>query len=149
MSNFQPIMLSGLGIIAGCLIAIQTVLNSSLGQRVGNLGSVFVITLTSVLIVLGLMVIFPSTTDFHALPGKDGWYLYIGGALGVIVLVSSVFLVPRIGTSATLILIVLGQAITALVIDHYGLLASPKIEVTLARGIGVLLVAAGAFLVVR
>ncbi|MBN2554653.1 MAG: DMT family transporter [Anaerolineales bacterium] len=36
-----------------------------------------------------------------------------------------------------------------LLIDHFGLLASPKIEINLARVAGELLVAAGAYLVGR
>ena len=45
--NHARILLTGLGIIAGGLIAIQSVLNASLGQRIGNLGSVLVLTLIS------------------------------------------------------------------------------------------------------
>jgi uncharacterized membrane protein YdcZ (DUF606 family) len=45
--------------------------------------------------------------------------------------------------------IVLGQSLFALAIDHFGLLASPKIELDLVRIGGVLLVAVGAYLVGR
>jgi transporter family-2 protein len=46
-----------------------------------------------------------------------------------------------------LVAIVLGQMVMALLIDHFGILASPKIEVTLTRVLGIALVAFGAFLV--
>jgi uncharacterized membrane protein YdcZ (DUF606 family) len=45
--------------------------------------------------------------------------------------------------------LVLGQLTTALVIDHFGLFASPSIKINLARSAGVLLVALGAYLVGR
>ncbi len=45
--------------------------------------------------------------------------------------------------------IVLGQSLIALLIDQFGIFASPKIEINLARGVGVLLVAVGAYLVGR
>jgi uncharacterized membrane protein YdcZ (DUF606 family) len=48
-----------------------------------------------------------------------------------------------------LIAIVLGQSLFALAIDHFGLFASPKIEINFARGIGILLVTIGAYLVGR
>jgi len=67
----------------------------------------------------------------------------------VAILAAPIYLVPKIGTTSTLIAIVLGQSLIALVIDHFGLFASPKIEINLARGIGVLLVAGGAYLVGR
>jgi transporter family-2 protein len=124
-------------------------LNASLGQRVGYLGSVLVLSLLSALILIMLIFIFPTTANFGNLPGISEWYLYVGGALGIVILVTPIYLVPRIGTTSTLVAIVLGQTLLALVIDHFGLFASPKIEINLARGIGVLLVILGASLVGR
>lgn len=147
MSAFRIVLLSGLGMVAGGLIAIQSVLNSSLGQRIGNLGSVLVLTFISAAVLIILIFFFPSTSNFNNLPGVSDWYLYIGGVLGVVILAAPIYLVPRIGTASTLIAIVLGQSAFALVIDHLGLFASPKIEINLMRGIGILLMAVGAYLV--
>ncbi len=147
MSSLRLILLSGVGIVAGGLIAIQSVLNSSLGQRIGNLGAVLVLTFISAIVLIVLIFFFPATSNFKNLPDTSEWYLYIGGFLGVAILAAPIYLVPRIGTTSTLIAIVLGQSLIALVIDHFGLFASPKIEIDLARGIGVLLVAFGAYLV--
>lgn len=41
----------------------------------------------------------------------------------------------------------LGQSLFALIIDHFGLFASPRIEINLMRVLGVLLFATGAYLV--
>jgi transporter family-2 protein len=147
MSSVRLILLSGLGIVAGGLIAIQSVLNASLGHRIGNLGSVLVLTLISTILLVILILFFPSTYNIRNLPGISEWYLYIGGILGVAILAIPIYLVPRIGTTSTIIAIVLGQSIIALVIDQLGLFASPKVEISLARVAGVLLVAVGAFLV--
>ncbi|NOR88772.1 MAG: hypothetical protein GQ524_00815 [Anaerolineales bacterium] len=149
MSSLRLILLSGLGIVAGGLIAIQSVLNSSLGQRIGNFGSVLVLTFISTIVLIVLIFFFPSTSNLSNLPGFSEWYLYIGGFLGVAILAIPIYLVSRIGTTSALIAIVLGQSSIALVIDHFGLFASPKIEIDLARGVGVLLVAVGAYLVGR
>ena len=149
MSSLRLILLSGLGIVAGGLIAIQSVLNSSLGQRLGNLGSVLILTFISAIVLLVLILTFPSSANFRNLPGISEWYLYLGGILGVAILAIPIYLVPRIGTTSALIAIVLGQSLFALIIDHFGLFASPKIEINLARGVGVLLVAVGAYLVGR
>ena len=149
MTESNTILLSGLGVIAGGLIAIQSVLNSSLGQRLGNLGSVLVLTFVSIAVLILLILIFPSTSNLSKLPGISEWYLYVGGALGVAILAAPIFLVPRIGATSTLLAMVLGQSLFALAIDHFGLFAAPKIELSLARLIGVLLVTVGAFLVGR
>ncbi len=147
MNNLNTIFLSTLGVITGGFIAIQSVLNSTLGQRIGNFGSVLVLTAVSALVLITLILVFPSSANFKALPGLKEWHLYFGGVLGVAILAAPIFLLPRIGTTSTLLLIVLGQSLFALAIDHFGLFASPKIEVTLSRAVGVLLVAIGAYLV--
>lgn len=147
MSAIRFLLLSGLGVIAGGLIAIQSVLNASLGQRAGNLGSALLVTLLSVVILIVLIFVFPSTINLSNLPGLSEWYLYIGGALGVAILLTPIYLVPRIGTTSALTAIVLGQTLFALIIDHFGLFASPKIEINIARVFGVLLVIIGAYLV--
>lgn len=149
MSSLRLVIFTGLGVIAGGLIAIQSVLNASLGQRIGYFGSLLALTFMSAIFLLVLILLFPSTANFRDLPGISEWYLYVGGFLGVIIVVVPIYLIPQIGTTSTLIALVLGQSLFALAIDHYGLFASPKIEINLARAIGVLLVAFGAYLVGR
>jgi len=149
MISSKILLLSGIGVIAGGLIAIQSVLNAGLGQRAGNLGAVLMLTFVSIGGLILLILIFPSTASFKNLPGFSEWYLYLGGILGIAILAAPILLVPRIGTTTTLITIILGQTIMALLIDQFGMFASPRIEISFARVIGVLLVVAGAYLVGR
>ncbi len=143
------IALFGLGILSGGLITIQSVLNSSLGKRAGNLGSVFLLTIVSFLFLVFLLALFPGTANLKALPGIKEWYLYAGGLLGVGVVAAPILLVPRIGATSTLSAIVVGQLLVALIVDHFGWLGSPKIEAGLPRIIGVALLALGAYLIAR
>jgi transporter family-2 protein len=140
-------LLSALGVLAGGLIAIQSVLNSALGQRTGTLGSVLLLTLVSVASLVVLIVLFPKTADFQRMPGPSEWYLYVGGLLGVAIVASPIILIPRIGAAATLSAIVLGQLLFAVVIDHFALLSTPKTEADLPRILGIGLVVLGALLV--
>lgn len=108
-----------------------------------------VITLSSTILLVAVIFLVPSASNFRELPDLSEWPLYMGGIIGVAILAASISLVPRIGTTSTLIAMVLGQSLIALAIDHFGLFASPKIEINLARGVGLLLVAVGAYLVGR
>ncbi len=143
------LLLSGIGVVAGGLIAIQSVLNASLGRRAGNLGAVLLLTLVSVAGLILMIAFFPSTASFKSLPGFSEWYLYLGGILGIGILAAPILLVPRIGTTSTLISIILGQSIMALLIDQFGMFASPKVEISVGRIIGVGLVIIGGYLVGR
>ena len=147
MQLLNSVSLLGLGVLAGGMIAVQSLLNATLGQRIGNLGSVLVVTIVSIVLVVLLILLFPGTARLGSLPGISEWYLYVGGALGVAILAIPIFLVPRIGTTSMLASVVLGQFVIALVIDQLGLFATPQIGATLPRIFGVVLIAAGAILV--
>lgn len=74
---------------------------------------------------------------------------WIGGFLGAFFVASAVILVPRIGVAMTFSLIIAGQMIVTLIIDHFGLLGVPVKEVSIARIGGILLITAGVVLIRR
>ena len=72
---------------------------------------------------------------------------WIGGLLGAFFVTAAVTLVPRLGVAMTFSLIIAGQMIVTLVIDHFGLLGVPVKEVSLARIAGIVLIAGGVVLI--
>lgn len=143
----KVLMLFAIGILAGSLITLQSVLNASLGQKIGNLGSVLVLTCVSILALLLLILLFPTTANFKQLPGISEWYLYLGGVLGVGILAAPIFLIPRIGATSTLTTLVVGQLLLALFIDHFGLFHVPRIEISVTRILGIVCLLVGALLI--
>jgi transporter family-2 protein len=137
------------GSSAGALITVQSVVNAALGKRAGDLGAVLLLTLLSIAVLLPLVLLVPGAADLRHLPGPSQWYLYAGGVLGVAILVAPIALVPRIGAAATLTALVLGQLTVAVVVDHFGILGVPRAEITVSKLIGLALLLAGAFLVIR
>ncbi|HUX22388.1 MAG TPA: DMT family transporter, partial [Spirochaetia bacterium] len=100
-------------------------------------------------LMVGVILLFPRTANLRHLPGPNQWYLYLGGVLGLVIVAAPVFLVPRIGATATVTAIVIGQLTMAVVADQFGLFGNPKIALTIPRLLGVLLLASGAYLVAR
>ena len=74
---------------------------------------------------------------------------WIGGLLGAFFVAAAVTLVPRLGVAMTFSLIIAGQMLVTLVIDHFGLLGVPETKVSLARVAGILLITAGVVLIRR
>jgi len=72
---------------------------------------------------------------------------WIGGFLGAFFVTAAVMLVPRLGVAMTFSLIIAGQMIVTLIIDHFGLLGVPMKEVSLARIFGIALIAGGVVLI--
>jgi transporter family-2 protein len=138
-----------LGAVAGGMIAVQGVLNAALGKRTGDLGSVFLVTLVSIVVVLPLLLIFPGTANLRALPGPSQWYLYLGGVAGIVIVGAPILLVPRIGATATVTALVVGQLTLAVLIDHFGWLGVPRTELSVTRVLGVAVLALGTLLIVR
>jgi Putative inner membrane exporter, YdcZ len=54
------------------------------------------------------------------------------------------FVFPKIGAAYAVALMVGGQCLAALMVDHFGLMGMPRDPLTIQRVIGVALVAAGA-----
>jgi transporter family-2 protein len=72
---------------------------------------------------------------------------WIGGLLGAFFVTATVTLVPRLGVAMTFSLIIAGQMIVTLVIDHFGLLGVPLKEISFARIGGILLITVGVVLI--
>lgn len=141
--------LFGLGVLAGSMLAMQSVLNATMGKKVGILGSLVVMTVIGLSMTLVFIALFPSSSNLRALPGKREWYLYLGAVMGFVIMLIPIFLVPRIGATSTLTALVMGQLTLALIVDHYGLLSTPQISINLARLLGVALLILGAYLISR
>jgi bacterial/archaeal transporter family-2 protein len=76
-------------------------------------------------------------------------WLWLGGLFGAVIVLAIAYGPPRIGTFATVALLIAGQLVAGALIDAYGWLGSPRIPVTLARVAGLVLVTAGAALTLK
>ena len=147
MPDIRVLSLFAAGLFAGSILTIQSTMNAVLGERLGFSGSLFILTVTSALVGLLLIIFFPSAANLHNLPGKSEWYLYLGGVLGVAVMMAPIFLIPKIGSTITFTALMVGQMSLSLIFDHFGLFSMPRIEATLPRVLGVILLIVGAYLV--
>ncbi len=76
-------------------------------------------------------------------------YAWTGGLTGAFFVAATIALVPRIGMAMTFSLVVAGQMIITLVIDHFGLLGVEVRPISWARIAGILLVTGGVVLIRR
>jgi len=146
MSNFWILIL--LAIVAGAMAPLQAATNNRLAIVVDSpvlsaLVSFVIGTLTLLIYIvasgtplanLGLMKEAPPVA-------------WIGGVLGAIFVTVTVLLLPKLGVAMTFSLVIAGQMLITLVIDHFGLLGVPVKEISLARILGVLLIVAGTILI--
>jgi bacterial/archaeal transporter family-2 protein len=130
---------------AGVAAAFQAAANAGLSSRIG-LGAALLVNTSIVLLgTVAFYVAGGPHTRFS--PAGTPWNLYVGGICGFIIILSLAFVFPEIGAVVAIALVVLGQGIAALAIDHFGLMGMPKEPITIARVGGLVLVGAGVALI--
>ena len=74
---------------------------------------------------------------------------WTGGLCGAFFVTATVFVVPRLGVALTFSILILGQMLATLPIDHFGFLGTTFREINFPRIIGVILVLLGVFIIRR
>jgi transporter family-2 protein len=133
----------------GCMIPLQAAINNQLKAHLD--GSTLMAAFVSFFVgtvALAVAVAF-SGTRWQSLAGlgdAKAWQL-TGGLLGAVFVFATTLLVPRIGAAKMMALIVAGQVLVSLLLDHQGWLGLAVREVTTPRLIGAVLLVAGVLLV--
>ncbi len=133
---------------AGIAGAAQASISGALGRRVGTIGSAgFGVILAAVLVIALALVLGRGGSVVAAI--HEPLWLWLGGLFGAMIVLAIAYAPPRIGTFATVALLIAGQLAAGALIDAFGWLGSPRIPVTITRAAGLLLVAAGAALTLK
>src|SRR5688572_10104738 len=137
-----------LALAAGAMMPTQAATNNKMAMVVGGpiLSAFISFFVGTVALLVYLLIAGVPLTDIASAKEAPA-IAWIGGLLGAFFVAAAVTLVPRLGVALTFSLIVAGQMIVTLVIDHFGLLGVPVKEVSLARIGGILLIAGGVVLI--
>ncbi len=140
-----------IGLLAGGLLGTQPSVNGQLGRHLEHPLQASLISFasgTAILLVLSLASgVFPPA--FTASPQALPWWIWFGGAIGVVLVTTSLILVPRIGSLPWFAAVMTGQTLAAIVLDHYGLLGNPRAEASPLRLLGAGLLIAGVLVIVQ
>ncbi len=135
--------------LSGMTMALQGTLNTSLSKVVGLMEATFVVHLVGLAFVSLLLFIFKTGDLKLHLFGQVPLYSYLGGILGVMIIYMVIKSIPKVGVAPATTAIILGQVFTAGLIDHLGLFGMEKMPFNWYRVGGTLLMAGGAWLLLR
>ena len=142
-------MLILLIVVAGAAAGIQSPTNALLTRAFGSpLGSALVSFAVGTAL-LGAAVLALGVRPNWAVARSLPWYAYVGGAYGALFVSAAAYSTPRLGVGLTLVMLVAGQLVAAMLIDHFGLFGLARQPLSLARAGGLALVIAGVVLVRR
>lgn len=134
---------------SGLTMALQGTLNSALGKVVGLWETTFIVHAVGT-VVVGILVFICHLGACDL--GKwisAPWYTYLGGVLSVLIIYMVARSIPVVGVASATTAIILGQTLTAAVVDHFGLFGVERIPFSWHHIAGIFLMAGGAFLLLK
>ncbi len=120
--------------MSGMLLSVMLVFNGSLSSKIGLISATFVVNLVG---FIGAMIAgYIFKIDFKNLFKRQSFYLYLGGAFSVIVILINTVAFSKLGISLTIALSLVGQLIFSSIIDHFGLFNTKVLRFNLKKILG-------------
>jgi transporter family-2 protein len=138
-----------LSLVAGVAGSIQVAVSGAFGKRIGVLEATAFGSIGAALIVCALVLVARQGFGGVAEGLREPPWLWLNGVMGAIVITTITFTAPRIGTFATIGLLIAGQLFMGVVIDALGLFGLERIPLSWERVVGLGLLAGGALLVLE
>lgn len=140
-----------LAFLIGVTNIIQSGVNSQLRIEVQSplLASLF----SFITGLIGLSLCY-AVFDKHPMPtintlSQISWWKWTGGLLGAFYVLVVVLAVRDLGSANMVCLIIAGQMLATILIDHYGWMGFPVHSINLWRVAGMALIAAGVYMVLK
>lgn len=136
-----------IGLIGGVAVGTQGAIAGGMSQRIGGAASSVVIHAGG--LVASLLLLFArggeQISEWRSLP----WYMLGSGVFGLILYLTLSQTIPKLGATAAITLIIVGQLTASIIIDHFGVFETPIRHMDWNRAFAVVLLVSGAVLVVR
>jgi len=145
-AHLLPLLLA---LVSGVLMAVQGSVNTALSKVVGLWEATFVVHAVGTLVLLAVLFLLKmGRGDLGGLP-QAPWYSYLGGVISVFIIYLVAASIPRVGVANATTAIIVGQVMTAVVIDHVGGFGLQKVACGWNQVAGLALLAIGARLLLK
>ncbi|MCU0418302.1 MAG: DMT family transporter [Cyclobacteriaceae bacterium] len=133
--------------IAGSLLPIQAGLNTRMGQAIHSPVWASLISFAVGLVAL-LVYVAVTRQPLHTQSLKDvPTVTWVAGALGAIYVTTVVLAFPKLGPALTFGLIVAGQLIISVALDHFNVLVHAQHSINAWRVLGIALIVVGVVII--
>jgi transporter family-2 protein len=142
-------LLAPFALLLGVVLTTQVATNAQLGKALGNEYIPAAVNMTIGLIATALLTSsltseWPSREVLRAAP----WYTWLaGGLMGTIYLTGTILLAPKLGAGELIGLIIAGQLMFSILLDHFGWIGFAQHSANPARLAGCALMIVGVFLI--
>ncbi len=129
--------------LAGVAMAGQGTMNSAVSKAIGLSESTFVVHLIATLTMAVILILGFGNGNWSNYTNVP-WYYYTGGLIGVGITYGVVISIAKLGAAAATTSIIVGQVLTACLLDHFGIFGLEKTPLTWLKLLGVGFLALGA-----
>jgi len=136
-----------LAFLSGAFLPVQAGLNAKLGKAAQNPIQASMISFVVGTIALVLYILISGQTISWSGLKSAPPYAWFGGILGAFYVTIIVLAFPKLGPGLTFGLVVAGQMIVSLLLEHYNILVAQPNAISFPKIIGVLLVVAGVIII--
>ena len=135
-------------VVAGGFIALQAPINAGLGGRIGKVPAAAVSFTIGTLVLIAIALLFAGGFGKLGEARHLQWYYLLGGVLGAVYVTTALIAVKTLGAGGVTGATIAGQLAMSIMLDRLGVLGLAERGLTPGRIVGVILLAAGTFLVV-
>ncbi|MDN5312176.1 MAG: bacterial/archaeal transporter family-2 protein [Thermoanaerobacteraceae bacterium] len=134
--------------MAGVAMATQGSMNSALSKAIGLSEATFVVHFSATVVMLIILILGISHGNWGNY-SQVPWYYYLGGFIGVLITYGVVVSIPKLGVAVATTAIIVGQVLTACLVDHFGFFGLEKIPFTWLKFLGLVFLSIGAKLLLN
>ncbi len=134
-----------IGFAVGMGLSFQTSINGRLRRSVVSPFLTSLISFALSTLFIAAIALFSFGTELALIDSfaATPWWMWIGGMMGFIFLTGNIVLFPKLGAVQTVIFPVLGQVLTGIVVDQFGLFHAPTAPLGFVKFVGTVLALGG------
>lgn len=136
-----------LAFLSGAFLPIQAGMNARLGKAAAN--PVYAAMLSFVVGIVGIIIYILVTKQTVSWAGvkEAPAYTWLGGLLGAFYVTVIILAFPKLGPGLTFGLVVAGQMIMSVFLEHHNILVTQQNPVSYMKILGIILVIAGVIII--
>ncbi len=133
-------------LIAGIGIPVLASFSAALGQHIGSGLAASAVTLCVALLSCAIVVLASGQAQHLSQIASAPKYVFLAGAFMAFYIITITLIAPKFGVGNAVFFVLLGQLISAALIDHFGLFGAQINSLSLTRIAGIAVMALGVWI---
>lgn len=133
--------------IAGAILPVQGGVSVRLGKAIENPIAASMLSFVVGMVSLILYILVTQQTVSWSGLKTAPWYAWLGGLFGAFYVTITILAFPRLGPGLTFGLVVAGQMIVSLILEHNNILVAQQNPISAMKVLGIVLIIAGVVII--